>query len=181
MSDSIFQQSYFEIFSIAVSTQPDLDQLKETNRQLQQKVHPDRFANSSEEEKRNAMQITSLINQAFETLKKPTLRLQYMLSLKGVDMNAETDTSMDGAFLMQQMELREEIADIRSQSDPLDVLETMRADLKNESAMLIASFDAVYQQNALDEGREIIRKMQFLNKAQKEISDATIQLEDEFI
>ncbi|VAW60209.1 Chaperone protein HscB [hydrothermal vent metagenome] len=181
MSDSIFKQNYFEIFAIPVSTTPDLNQLKESNRELQQKVHPDRFANSSDEEQRRAMQITSLINQAFETITSPASRLQYMLSLKGVDMNAETDTIMDGAFLMTQMELREDIADVRSQSDPLDVLDTMRSDLKNEAAELLMSFDHAYQQNELDTGREIVRKLQFLNKAQKEISDITIQLEDELI
>ncbi len=181
MSNSIFEQNYFEIFSIAVSTEPDTEKLKDANRELQQQTHPDRFANSSEAEKRKAMQVTSLINQAFKTILDPASRLQYMLGLKGVDMNAETDTSMDGEFLMAQMELREEIADIRSQSDPLEALETMSLDLKNESAGLIQHFDHVYQADELDRGREIVRKLQFLNKAQKEINDMTIQLEDEFI
>ncbi|HED34316.1 MAG TPA: Fe-S protein assembly co-chaperone HscB [Gammaproteobacteria bacterium] len=181
MSNSIFEQNYFEIFSIAVSTEPDSEKLREANRELQQQVHPDRFANSSDAEKRQAMQITSLINQAFKTLQEPVLRLQYMLSLRGVDMSAETDTSMDGEFLMAQMALREEIADIRNQSEPLDVLETMRMDLKNKSVDLIRHFDRAYQAGELDQGREIVRKLQFLNKAQKEINDMTIQLEDEFI
>ncbi len=96
-------------------------------------------------------------------------------------MSAETDTSMDGEFLMAQMALREEIADIRNQSEPLDVLETMRMDLKNKSVDLIRHFDRAYQAGELDQGREIVRKLQFLNKAQKEINDMTIQLEDEFI
>ena len=181
MPDSIFKQNYFEIFSLPVSTDPDLNLLKEKNRQLQQQVHPDRFANNSEAEKRNAMQVTSLINQAFETVKEPALRLQYMLALKGIDMNSETDTTMDGVFLMEQMELREKIAGIRSHSDPLDVLETMKTNLKNESADLLMSFQTFYQQNELDKGREIVRKLQFLNKAKKEINDVMIQLEDEFI
>lgn len=181
MSNSIFEQNYFEIFSIAVSTEPDIEKLKEANRELQQQVHPDRFANGSAAEQRQAMQITSLINQAFKTLQEPVLRLQYMLGLKGLDMSTETDTSMDGAFLMAQMELREEIADIRSQSDPLDVLDTMRMELKNKFADLIQHFDEAYQADELGRGREIVHKLQFLNKAQNEINDITIQLEDEVI
>ena len=181
MSDSIFKQNYFEIFSQDVSTSPDIAQLTQTNRELQQKAHPDRFANGSEAEKREAMQITSLINQAYNTLKDPALRLQYLLSLKGIDMNAETDTTMDGAFLMEQMELREEIADVRQQSDPLDVLETISADLKNKSQDLVQQFDEFYQQQALDKAREIVRKLQFINKAQKEVNDLVEQLEDELI
>jgi len=181
MQNSIFKQNYFEIFSMPVSTTPDLNILKEKNHQLQQQVHPDRFANSDDAEKREAMQITSLVNEAFNTLKIPVSRLQYMLTLKGVDMDGETDTSMDGLFLMEQMELREEIADIRSQSDPLDVLDTMRRDLKNKAENLLTDFTACYDQDELDKCREIVRKLQFINKAQKEINEITEQLEDELI
>jgi molecular chaperone HscB len=181
MLKPIFKQNYFEIFSVPISTAPDLSQLKEKNHQLQQQVHPDRFVNSSDAEKREAMQVTSLVNQAFNTLKDPVERLQYMLTLKGVDMNSETDTSMDGAFLMQQMELREEIADVKSQSDPLDVLDTMTRDLKNQAQNLISNFTESYAQDALDSSREIVRKLQFINKAQKEVNEIIEQIEDELI
>ncbi len=181
MSDAIFKQNYFEIFSLPVSTKADISQLKNKNRELQQQVHPDRFANGSESEKRHAMQVTSLINQAFETINDPALRLQYMLSLKGVDMNSETDTTMDAEFLMSQMELREKISDIRSRAEPLDVLDAMKAELNRESSELVDKFQFFYDSEAIDQGREIVRKLQFLNKAQKEISDISIQIEDELI
>lgn len=181
MSDSIFNQNYFEIFSQPVSTEPDVNLLKEKNRELQQQVHPDRFASSSDAEKRQAMQVTSLINEAFETLKNPVSRLQYMLTLKGVDMNGETDTAMDGVFLMEQMELREEIADVQSQSDPLEVLDEMTVELKSRSNKLISDFELVFEKENLVSGREIVRKLQFLNKAQKEINEISEKIEDELI
>jgi len=181
MSDPIFKQNYFEIFSQSVSTELDLNFLKEKNRELQQQVHPDRFANSSDAEKLLAVQKTSLINEAFEVLKTPVSRLQYMLSIKGIDMDADTDTAMDGMFLMEQMELREDIANVRSLKEPFDALDVMTTDLKNKAAELIAEFKIVYEKDSLDVGREIVRKLQFLNKAQKEINDITEQLEDELI
>lgn len=181
MSDSLFKQNYFEIFSLPISTEVDLSQLNAKNRELQQLVHPDRFANGSDAEKREAMQKTSLLNEAYNTLKNPVSRLQYMLSLKGLDMNAETDTTMDGAFLMEQMEFREQVANVRSQSDPLHVLDSMSADLKNKIADLIKDFQQFYQQDDLDKAREIVRKLQFLNKAQTEINQNVEQLEDELI
>jgi len=181
MSDSIFNLNYFEIFSQPVTTEPDVNLLKEKNRELQQQVHPDKFANSSDAEKREAMQKTSLINEAFEILKKPVSRLQYMLTLKGVDMNGETDTSMDGAFLMEQMEMRESIADVRNQPDPLDVLDTILGDLKSKAEKLIIEFADFYQQEDLEKSREIVRKLQFINKAEKEVNEIVEQLEDELI
>ena len=181
MSDSIFSKNYFEIFSLDISTNPDLNVLNENNRELQRLVHPDKFASGDESEKRQAMQKTSLINQAFNTLKDPVLRLQYMLSLKGIDMNGETDTSMDGVFLMDQMELREKISEVRSQSDPLDELDSIAKDLKMTSTDLIVEFDNFFQADALDKSREVVRKLQFINKAQREVSELSEQIEDELL
>lgn len=181
MSDSIFQQNFFEIFSVAVSTDIDVKQLQDNNRELQQQYHPDRFASGSDEEKRIAMQATSLINQAFNTLKDPVQRLQYMLSLKGIEMNSESDTSMDGAFLMQQMELREAIENVRSHGDPLTQLDKLSVDLKKTLADLIETFDQHYQQDDLQQARDVVRKCQFIHKAQREVSEMTEQLEDELI
>ena len=181
MSDSLFNQNYFEIFSLAVSGDPDMRQLNEKNRELQQRVHPDRFATASDAEKREAMQKTSLVNEAYNTLKDPVSRLQYMLTLKGMDISAETDTTMDGAFLMEQMEFREEIADVRRQANPLDVLDTMTSDVKNKAADLRDDFEKFYQQDNLEKAREIVRKLQFLSKAQKDINHMVERLEDELI
>ncbi len=181
MSDLIFKQNYFEMFSQAISTELDIAIIKERNHELQLQTHPDRFVNSSDADKRLAMQKTSLINEAFETLTNPVSRLQYMLSLKGVDMNAETDTAMDGVFLMEQMELREDIAAVKGKTEPLDELDNMADRLKSQTAALIKDFDLVYQSDELSKGRDIVRKLQFLNKAQKEINEMIEQLEDELI
>jgi len=181
MSDLIFKQNYFEIFSQPVVTQLDMTALKEKNHALQTQVHPDKFVNSSDAEKRQAMQKTSLINEAYETLTHPVSRLQYMLTLKNIDMNSETDTAMDGRFLMQQMELREAIADVKHKSEPLDVLDSMTLSLKTQSIELIDDFTQVFQNDQLDMAREIVRKLQFLDKAQKEINDMIEQIEDELI
>jgi molecular chaperone HscB len=181
MPDSIFSKNYFEIFSLDVSTSPDLIILNENNRELQRLVHPDKFASSGDAEKRLAMQQTSLINQAFNTLKDPVSRLQYMLTLKGVDMSSEADTTMNGVFLMEQMELRETIAGVRSQADPLNVLDKISKELKTASAKLIAEFDEYYQASVLDKSREVVRKLQFINKAQHEVAELFEQLEDELL
>ncbi len=181
MSASLFSQNYFEIFALDVSSHVDMSQLKQKNHALQQQMHPDRFASGSEAEKREAMQKTSLINQAYNTLKEPASRLQYMLSLQGIDMNAETDTSMDGAFLMEQMELRESIAEVRDTADPLDALDKIASQLKQKATQLLSEFDQFYDQHAFDKAREVVRKLQFINKAQREVGELTEQLEDEIL
>lgn len=179
MANQLFSKNYFEIFDIPVSIEVDLNKVSESYHDLQKEFHPDRFSNSDESERRAAVQTTSLINQAFQTLKEPISRVQYMLKLKGVDIDSESDTTMDTEFLMQQMEFREAIAEVRSKDDPLEVLDQMASDLKKQINQLMNDFSKSYEASELDVAREIVRKMQFLIKAQKEVNETSEQLEDE--
>ena len=104
-----FSKNYFELFGLPVDYTVDRGDLSERYRELQRVVHPDRFASASEQERRLSMQGSTLINEAFQTLKDPMLRARYLLSLHGVDMETK-DSTQDMEFLMEQMELREELA-----------------------------------------------------------------------
>ncbi|MDH5712186.1 MAG: Fe-S protein assembly co-chaperone HscB, partial [Gammaproteobacteria bacterium] len=149
--------------------------------QLQKAVHPDRFAHGSDQEKRIAMQQTSLINQAFQTLKEPVSRAQYMLKLQGIDMDSETDTTMDAEFLMEQMEFRESIVEVQDKPDPLSALDVMSKTLGQKMSALMMSFASSYEAASYKDARELVRKMQFIIKAQKEVDDLSEKLEDELI
>ena len=179
MSEDFLSKNFFDVFVLPISADVDLDRLSEVNRELQKEVHPDRFAHGSDQDRRIAMQQTSFVNEAFLTLKEPVKRIQYMLKLKGVDMDSETDTTMDGSFLMQQMEFRESIAEVGSHADPLDELDKMLQQTKSQVSELMKEFTVCYDSSALDDARDIVRKMQFLIKAQKEINEISEQLEDE--
>lgn len=181
MSDDLFAQNYFEIFGLPVSVDIDVAAMSSSYHELQKKYHPDRFANGDEQQSRLAMQATSLINSAFETLKSPLSRAQYLLKLKGVDTSTETDTTMDGAFLMEQMELRESLENVRQQADPLSTLDKMASDLKKQMKQLMSQFQQSYENNELEAARESIRKMQFILKAQNEVKQISEQLEDEML
>ena len=73
-----FSSDFFEIFSIPVAWDIDLNGLGIRYRALQQEFHPDRYATKPDVEKRLAVQSASLINQAFDTLKSPLKRAQYL-------------------------------------------------------------------------------------------------------
>ena len=181
MSNDLFSKNYFEIFEIPIAFDIDQSKVSDVYRELQKDVHPDRFINESEEERRIAMQLTSLINEALKVIEDPLSRAQYLLKLKGIDLEADTDTAMDPEFLMEQMEFREAIAEVRSQDDPLSELDKMAAQLKAKLKELTDLFQHQYADDALDAARDSIRKMQFIIKAQKEVNEISEQLEDELI
>ena len=102
-------KNHFELFGLPVTFDVDVDDLASRYREMQRSVHPDRFANASDQDRRLSLQMTALINEAFQTLRDPVRRGRYLLNLRGVDLGDETDTSMNPAFLMEEMELRQQL------------------------------------------------------------------------
>ena len=80
-------------------------------RQLQGEVHPDRFAAEGAAAQRLAMQWAVRVNEAYQRLKEPLSRGAYLCELRGAPVNAERNTAMPAAFLMQQMAWRELLDD----------------------------------------------------------------------
>lgn len=179
MTLDILTCNYFQLFDVPVSFEVDLDVVQQHYMELQKMVHPDKFVNASAQEKRISMQQTSHINEALNTLKRPVDRALYLLKLKGMDINFDNETTMDAGFLMEQMELRESLSEVRSKDDPLAELDRIGGGLKVKTENMMADFSACYQEDRLDESRELIRKMQFLQKAKKEVGELSATIENE--
>jgi molecular chaperone HscB len=80
-------------------------------RALQARVHPDRFASEGAAAQRLAMQWAVRVNEAYQRLKDPLKRGAYLCELRGAPINAENNTAMPAAFLLQQMAWREALDD----------------------------------------------------------------------
>jgi molecular chaperone HscB len=83
---------------------------------LQAEVHPDRFASEGAAAQRVAMQWAMRVNEAYQRLKDPLKRAAYLCELRGAPVQAENNTQMPAAFLMQQMEWREALDDAREEA-----------------------------------------------------------------
>jgi len=177
-----FSKNYFELFGLPVGFSLDADVLAQRYRELQRIVHPDRFANASEQERRLSIQGASLVNEAYQTLKDPISRAGYLLSLEGIDLDAQLETTQDMAFLMEQMELREELAEIRSRPDPyaavLELSERINRQIKALIDEMALQFDSVTPAK-LEAARELLGKMRFLQKLHRETETVEAELEDE--
>jgi molecular chaperone HscB len=181
VSKDILKSNFFELFHLPVSYDVDLDQIQQHYMDLQKQVHPDKFASASDQEKRLSMQQTSWINEAQATLKDPVLRANYLLQLKGADKDQGSETTMDTAFLMQQLEMRERLENINNEPDPLVVLDAMAKEIKLSKNTMMAGFTASYEADQFEDAREWIRKLQFLKKAAKEIDALAADIEDELM
>ena len=181
MSKDILSSNFFELFQLPVSYDVDLNKIQQHYMALQKEVHPDKFTGASDQEKRLSMQQTSWVNEAQATLKDPVARATYLLKLKGTDINLENETTMDAGFLMQQLEVRERLENIKSEKDPLDSLEQMSKELKSASEDMMTSFAKSYEAGEMEQAREWIRKLQFMQKAIKQVNTLSADLEDELM
>jgi molecular chaperone HscB len=105
------QANDFELFDVPAQYAQDRAQLDARWKALQREAHPDRFAAEGAAAQRVAMQWSVRINEAYQRLKDPLKRAAYLCELQGAPVQAENNTTMPAAFLMQQMEWRESLED----------------------------------------------------------------------
>jgi len=103
----------FTLFGLPRRFALDRNALDACWRALQAKVHPDRFASEGASAQRLAMQWAVRVNEAYQRLKDPLQRGAYLCELRGVPIQAENNTAMPAAFLVQQMAWREDLDDAR--------------------------------------------------------------------
>ena len=92
-----------------------------------------------------ALQWSVRINEAYRRLKDPLKRAAYLCELHGAAVNAEDNTAMPAAFLMQQMEWREALDDARGVSEleqlSTEVRSARRAVLQECARLLDSAHD----------------------------------------
>ncbi|MCH8618398.1 Fe-S protein assembly co-chaperone HscB [Undibacterium sp. TS12] len=156
-------QNHFELFQLPQRFAIDMGRLDRAYREVQNKVHPDKFVQASEAEKRVAMQWATRANEAYQTLKKPLQRARYLCELQGVDLQTESNTSMPGTFLMQQMEWREAFDEARQKNDAAGMLRLER-ELNSELRTQLQAVGEALDLGDYQQAAQQIRACLFLEK-----------------
>ncbi len=169
-------QNHFDLFQLPQQFKMDASALDVAYHEVQNRVHPDKFVNATDAEKRVAMQWATRANEAYQTLKDSLKRAAYLCELHGIDLQTESNTAMPVAFLMQQMEWREALDDARAAKDmpALDLIDAeLRAVRKDQVEQIGTALDSEdFTKAALG-----VRQLMFLEKFGHEIGDAFAVLE----
>jgi molecular chaperone HscB len=171
-------KNFFEIFSLPVAWDVDFEQLDIKFRALQKALHPDRYATKNDFEKRLAVQTAATINQAYQTIKNPLSRAQYLLELENLDASQETHITSDGQFLMEQMLLREALSEVRGNENAKQSLVSLSIEAQQNAAKIQSDFANQYQQKAYNKAFDSLAKMQFAIKFIDDIKALEAELED---
>ncbi|MBF0620299.1 MAG: Fe-S protein assembly co-chaperone HscB [Magnetococcales bacterium] len=150
------QLSYFELFDQPKGFYLDLQSVEERYRTLQQAFHPDRYATRSPTEGRFSMEQVTRLNEGLQTLRDPLSRAGYLLQLEGRSPGDESSGAApsDPAFLMEVMELREELESVdldkENASEQLDQLrENAALRIHDEVQGIGDAFEEWYEENAV--------------------------------
>ena len=161
------QATDFALFGLPERFAIDLAQLDATWKQLQGRAHPDRFATETAAAQRVAMQWAVRINEAYRRLKDPLARAAYLCTLHGVDLQAESNTAMPAAFLMQQMEWRDTLSEAAS----LDAVDTLSDEVVASRNATLASLRSRIDDAANVDWRAVADTVRGLMFVDKFISD----------
>jgi molecular chaperone HscB len=164
----------FVLFGLPRRFSLDLAALDSRRRSLQGEVHPDRFAAADPASRRVAMQWAVRVNEAYARLKNPLLRAAYLCELNGVAIDAEDNTAMPAAFLMQQMAWREALDD----ADGLDAVQRIAGDMA-------ADRDSAYARLArdIDDAEDFalaaqeVRALMFVESFAADVDDRLVAME----
>ena len=122
------QVNDFELFELPQQFALDRAQLDDRWKAMQREAHPDRFAAEGAAAQRVAMQWSVRINEGYQRLKDPLKRAAYLCELRGAPVNAESNTAMPPAFLMQQMAWRETLEDTQDAGALEDLADEVAAE-----------------------------------------------------
>ena len=162
-------QSHFELFGLPPAFAVETDALERSYREIQSKVHPDRFAHAGDAERRASLQWTTRVNEAYRMLKSPVQRGKHLLELHGVDVAFETNTAMPREFLMQQMELREKLEDAKDAKGLDDLRKNLSSERRSLEAQIAQAIDAEKNYKG---AADLVRKLMFLERLEEEIDSA---------
>jgi len=169
-------QNYFELFSLDAGFAINLTSLEQAYQSQISIFHPDNFVTNSDKEKSIALQNTSLINTAYDTLKAPLLRATYLLELQDINAFDEKDTQMDMEFLMNQIALRERLESLEANKDELE-LDDFIEQVSQKVTQNIEQISQLFEIKELDKIKNLVRELKFYTQLNTQAN----QLMDEWL
>jgi molecular chaperone HscB len=143
------KSNYFVFFDLLPKLRIDTVSLEKHFYALSRRLHPDRFAAKPAAEQEAALAESSVLNDAYRTLKDPILRTQYLLTLEGIELEEQSKAATDAARASGQQkkqivppELLEEVFELNMQLAEMRAAKEMGEDEPELRRDLLTAKDA---------------------------------------
>ena len=163
----------FELFAVPATFAQDRTALDVRWKELQREAHPDRFTAQGAAAQRLAMQWSVRINEAYQRLKDPIKRATYLCDRHDAPIDAETNTAMPPAFLMQQMDWRETLDDA---TEP-ETVDDLRNEVEAARALALSSLDwLIDEKGDYAAAAQQVRALMFIERFAEDVESKADQL-----
>lgn len=109
--------NYFEFYGLPISFRLDESALRRTYLERSRQYHPDFHTLADEAEQARVLDLSTLNNEAFKTLSDPDKRMQYVLKIRGLIEEGESQQALSQDFLMEMMDINESMMELEFDFD----------------------------------------------------------------
>jgi len=158
---------------VLLGLEPSFDEppgLDEKFRALSRKLHPDRFARATPRERRYSLEQTTLLNDAYKTVKDPVRRAEHLLALRGIKVEAK----MSPEFLEQTLEDREKLLEAKMSGEPLDPLAAGVREQRDRTLSQVR--ELVENGGDLAQAAELLARMRYYARYLDEVEGRPVEI-----
>jgi len=137
-------------------------------------LHADRFATAPAAERVAALSRSRALNDAYQVVKKPVARAEYLLARAGVTIG--DNERLDPSFLEDVLEMREELAEARA-GKQRETVEELRREMAARRTNVVDALAALFANNDLATVKERVILLRYLDRYLEEC-DAALDDED---
>ncbi len=148
------QADHFARLGLARTFALDGAKLESCYLALQRRLHPDRFASRGARERELSMQQATSLNDAYQTLRSPLRRAEYLLALAGATAGED-----DAEVLMEALEDREALAEAGD-----DGVSALAESAAKRRETCIAALAGAFAGGRLSEAAQLASRLAYLDK-----------------
>ena len=166
----------FETLGVEPAFGLDVAVLEQRHRNLSRALHPDRYASSGAAERRRALGRAIEVNEAFRILKDPVRRAEALLARHGTQSGEGKEPPASPALLMEVMERREALAEIRHSKDA-PALNSLIREVRQSEAQALTTLGQAFAANT-ENSAEILKRIGELRYYRRFLDEAAAIADD---
>jgi molecular chaperone HscB len=171
---------YFQLFGLPTRLAVSGEDLQTKFYELSRKFHPDKFARKPEAEKQAALNASSLLNDAYRTLRDPVKRAEYVLKQQGFDIGEQRSKDVPAELLEEVFELNMALEEMRSGDESVrpqlvkasENFNGMLAGVDRQLEDLFAKYDGNPGGETLGEIRGVLNRRKYILNLVNEVNGA---------
>ena len=173
-------QDYYELLGLPRKLNINANALQARFYELSRKVHPDLFTRGPERERQYSLDASSVLNDAYRTLRDPVKRAMYVLKQAGFPIGEQRSKDVPPELLEEVFELNMALEELRGGDasarpqleDARRHFDSLLSGVDAELQKLFEEFDAAEDREVLTKIRGVLNRRKYVENLLNEVQEA---------